>query len=537
MAIFYPDILENNNPNFPLVDATFLKGNSYPLASINNTGSIPTEKRNVGLIVFDSGSQEFYGYKGMTTAGWDTPSNWIQFGTGAATNTGSLMVTGSVSNDTLTFTKGNGSTFNLVVNNVVSSSYALSSSFAISSSIAVSASFALTASFLPVGTYAITASWAQSASQAVSASFVTSASYALSSSQAISSSYALQATSASFAATSSFAVSSSYALSASFANTASFTISSSFATTASYAPNIYNSDGTLNSNRTVNIPSSTFLKFRNNAAGATFQVDSSAGTDVLFTGLPSSISSSLLAIDTISGKVVTMSTSSIQNVVSSSFASTASFAPNLYNSDGTLTGARVLTANGNNFTFNATSSVSNVRFNITDTATFEISGSNRVNIRGLSNTTRDNIIGINVSTGQLSYFNTSSIQNVVSASFAPNLYNSDGTLTGDRVVTLGNNNELRFAPGTGASEFRVSDGPSGGPFGYEIVVSGSGEFRVNSPISASFITNVYVSPAHILTLGPRHPLPSVGIPTGSFAVSASAPPRPYMWDGATWYAL
>ena len=71
MPIFFPDILENNNPNFPLVDATFLKGNSYPLASIDATGSIPSNKRNVGLIIFDSGSQEFYAFKGATVADWD----------------------------------------------------------------------------------------------------------------------------------------------------------------------------------------------------------------------------------------------------------------------------------------------------------------------------------------------------------------------------------------------------------------------------------------------------------------------------------
>jgi fructose-specific component phosphotransferase system IIB-like protein len=45
-----------------------------------------------------------------------------------------------------------------------------------------------------------------------------------------------------------------------------------------------------------------------------------------------------------------------------------------------------------------------------------------------------------------------------------------------------------------------------------------------------------VSGSQVLTLVPTHPLPT-GIATGSFAVSASAPPRPYMWDGSSWYAL
>jgi hypothetical protein len=40
----------------------------------------------------------------------------------------------------------------------------------------------------------------------------------------------------------------------------------------------------------------------------------------------------------------------------------------------------------------------------------------------------------------------------------------------------------------------------------------------------------------ILTLSPQDPLPS-GVPTGSFAVSSSAPPKPYFYDGTTWNAL
>ena len=40
----------------------------------------------------------------------------VNTGSGVAANTGSLMVTGSVSSNTLTFTKGDGSTFNLTVN-------------------------------------------------------------------------------------------------------------------------------------------------------------------------------------------------------------------------------------------------------------------------------------------------------------------------------------------------------------------------------------------------------------------------------------
>ncbi len=83
MAIYYPDILEHNNSNYPLLDPTFLKGTAYPLASISTTGSIPADKRNVGMIVFDSGSGKFYGYKGSSVSNWATASNWIEFGSGS----------------------------------------------------------------------------------------------------------------------------------------------------------------------------------------------------------------------------------------------------------------------------------------------------------------------------------------------------------------------------------------------------------------------------------------------------------------------
>lgn len=41
---------------------------------------------------------------------------------------------------------------------------------------------------------------------------------------------------------------------------------------------------------------------------------------------------------------------------------------------------------------------------------------------------------------------------------------------------------------------------------------------------------------NVLTLTPQNPLPS-NAPTGSFAVSASVPPKPFFWDGSVWNAL
>jgi hypothetical protein len=127
-----------------------------------------------------------------------------------------------------------------------------------------------------------------------------------------------------------------------------------------------------------------------------------------FTGLITSASFATSASYALSASFATSASSAVS----------ASFAPNLYNTDGTLTGARTLTANGNNFTFSANSVASNVSFNLVSPGTFEISGSNRVQIKGLDNATRANIVGIDPTSGQLAYFTTSSIQNVVSSSFA-----------------------------------------------------------------------------------------------------------------------
>ena len=79
MAIFYPDILKHNNSNFALVDATQLRGNAYPLADLADTGSIPSDKRQKGTVVFTSGTGKYYGFTGDDVANWDTPANWSEF--------------------------------------------------------------------------------------------------------------------------------------------------------------------------------------------------------------------------------------------------------------------------------------------------------------------------------------------------------------------------------------------------------------------------------------------------------------------------
>ena len=605
MAIFYPDILENNNPSFPLLDTTSLKGTAYPLASISNTGSIPTDKRNVGTIVFDSGSGKFYGFKGSSVSNWNTGSNWIEIGSGSGGGTTvnhlfdrcivngftsdgynpgilnlQFVPTGSTLNgifgenlayrvgdkmivyiDDRNYIKGTVNqvpggfgvgSINVLVNAVIgttaSDDYCITLDLTRDSYVynTQTGSFLYSGSYNSVtsaltlhsrtntynldlsglaggsgGGFPITASNQGSTltENARSFDFVGNAVTATNVGSAVTVTINTgSASTVDITALNNFTGSAQTSLNAlnAFSGSAQTNINSlnTFSGSAQTSINALNNFSGSASTRLGNLEAATGSYVTNAKTGSFYY--------------SSSISSNVITFNQGDGTTESITIVSVPS---------ASFAPNLYNSDDTLTGNRVLTANGNNFTFNATSSASNVRFNLTDSATFEISGSNRINLKGLSNTTRDTIIGINVSTGQLTYFNTSSIQNVASASHAPNIYNTNGTLTGDRLVSLGTNNELRIQPGTGASEFRVSDGPSGGPFQYEVLVSGSGEFRINSPASASFVTNVYISPAHVLTLAPRQLTSGVGIPTGSFAVSSSVPPRPYMWDGTTWYAL
>lgn len=75
-------------------------------------------------------------------------------------------------------------------------------------------------------------------------------------------------------------------------------------------------------------------------------------------------------------------------------------------------------------------------------------------------------------------------------------------------------------------------GPQGipGPSGSLANFSGSAEITGSLQVIGS------VSISDILTLSPQHPLP-INVPSCSFAVSSSFPPKPYFWDGSSWNAL
>ena len=146
-------------------------------------------------------------------------------------DTGSLLTTASISDATVTFTKGDASTFNIVVNNVVNADSASYSATAVSSSYALTASFAENVVPQDTGSLLVTASSTNDTITYTKGDGTTFTNVINNVSASISASYATTALSASYATDASTATSASYATNASTA------VSSSYALTASYAAN------------------------------------------------------------------------------------------------------------------------------------------------------------------------------------------------------------------------------------------------------------------------------------------------------------
>ena len=66
--------------------------------------------------------------------------------------------------------------------------------------------------------------------------------------------------------------------------------------------------------------------------------------------------------------------------------------------------------------------------------------------------------------------------------------------------------------------------------------STSASYAVNCTTASYARTASYLTATNILTITPLNPLP-INVLTGTFAVSASIPPKPYFWDGTDWNAL
>jgi len=138
MAIFYPDILAHNNPNKALVDITSVRGTTYPIDYTSSIANIPSDKWDLGMIVYVTGSNptQYLAYYGPTTGSsdWNNLSNWKSLG--GVISTGSFATTGSNNfngNQTITGSLIVNSSSVILTNQTGSMSVA-SSSFSISAS-------------------------------------------------------------------------------------------------------------------------------------------------------------------------------------------------------------------------------------------------------------------------------------------------------------------------------------------------------------------------------------------------------------------
>lgn len=85
MAIEVPVNLTHANPFYPTLYFSDVKGNVWSTGSDGNQYGIPEAKRELGMIVYFSSSQNFKYYKGNSTASvdWGSPLSWSMFGGGA----------------------------------------------------------------------------------------------------------------------------------------------------------------------------------------------------------------------------------------------------------------------------------------------------------------------------------------------------------------------------------------------------------------------------------------------------------------------
>jgi hypothetical protein len=188
------------------------------------------------------------------------------------------------------------------------------------------------------------------------------------------------------------------------------------------------------------------------------------------------------------GTTEQVTVNNVNNSVSSSYASTASFAPGIrvdgLNNLSTATNVKLLGINGANITQIDS-----------ETAVATIVSSSYATSASYVSVAENGI-----------YSETAKIQ-----------YIGSGMIYFDALSVNGNTGLTTL---TSVSVLSTLDAKGGAQITGSIFVKG----------------DIVVSGSRVLTLVPTDPLPS-GVSIGSFAVSASTPPRPYMWDGSSWYAL
>jgi len=261
-------------------------------------------------------------------------------GGGGTTNTGSLLTTASFSNPNLTFTKGNGSTFNVNISSLV----------------ITSASFASTASFVQ---NAQTSSYVLNA---ISASFASTASFIRNAQTA---SYVLNAVSSSFATTSSIADS---AVNVNITDNPTYggvTFYPTFVSSTSGPTNLQTDSSVFTYNPNTNTLTTT-ASYATNAGSSSFSSTASFyGGSVTSASYATTSSYVLNAI-------------SASRSISSSFALTASFVPNSLTPSGGEGAVQFLFSSGiagsNRFTFDSNNNIVNINNGATLNATGSLLG-------------------------------------------------------------------------------------------------------------------------------------------------------------------
>ncbi len=90
MSINFPDKLEHNNPNYPIVDATDVAGTFWRISgTLDNTNllALPETKRGLSQVVFSVADNRSYEYLGgdVIDVEWGNVDNWNVLGSVTAT--------------------------------------------------------------------------------------------------------------------------------------------------------------------------------------------------------------------------------------------------------------------------------------------------------------------------------------------------------------------------------------------------------------------------------------------------------------------
>lgn len=200
--------------------------------------------------------------------------------------------------------------------------------------------------------------------------------------------------------------------------------------------NIYNSDGALTDNRTVTLGASTL--FFVGSTGSTLQF---SAPSVAINGAQATISSSAITFNAtqfVSQGIQWLTTDNSGNIIPVAPPSSV----NIYNSDGTLTGLRTITMGSNPLTFLGTN---NFSIECT-TLNLGMSLATTVQLRGTTIINQTGFVG-----GGNQYIGVSTTGNlqVMPTPVITNIYNSDGSLSGNRNVTVGANT-LTFSGAVGS---------------------------------------------------------------------------------------